>query len=249
MRYLEIAAMEAFLFVRGLLFRGNAHDCPVCGTRIRAFTQGGGSFRRRRRGYCPRCNSKARHRRVWIHCRDETDLFDRPAIELLHVAPKYCLSRRIVRMPNVRYSAVDIVPRPLVTMIGDLTDLEVPSERYDAILCVHVLEHIVDDRSAIGEMWRVLRPGGWAVINVPVALDSPTFEDATLVTPNERRRAFGEADHVRVYGADLIDRLQDVGFEVELYRGDHLPESVIERHGLTTDEHVFHCVKPTGAVS
>lgn len=243
----EIFAMEVFLAVRGALFRGRAYQCPVCGASVRAFTRGGGSLRVRQQGYCPRCNAKARHRRVWLHCERHTTLIDQET-RLLHVAPKYCLSRRLARMDNVDYLAIDLVRGPHVTDVGDLTDLRLQSESFDAVLCVHVLEHIVDDRAAIAEMWRVLKPGGWAVVSVPLDLGAPTFEDSSIVTPDDRRRAFGEADHVRVYGRDVCARLEDAGFQVELYRADNLDDDAITRHGLTRDEHVLMCTKPSGGV-
>lgn len=239
----ETVSMEVFLFLRGLMFRGERHQCPICGFRGRAFTHGGGSLRTRDRGYCPRCNSKARHRTVWLHCLDHTDITTKPT-RLLHVAPKYCLSRRLTRMNNVEYAAVDLQARPHVTFVGDLTQLDIPDETFDGVLCIHVLEHIIDDQAAISEIWRALRPGGWAVINVPVDLDQTTYEDATITTAAGRRQAFGEADHVRVYGADLGERLERAGFEVTLHRGEDIGERAVERHGLTRDEHVFHCVKP-----
>lgn len=244
---LEVWAMELFLAARGALFRGAAHECPVCGASIRAFTHGGGSLKPRTRGYCPRCNAKARHRRVWVHCQRHTDLFDRK-VRLLHVAPKYCLSRRIARMENVDYVAVDLQEAPHVTVLGDLTDLPLPSESFDAILCVHVLEHIPDDRAAIGEMWRVLREGGWAVVSVPLDLESRTFEDPSIVSPEDRRRSFGEADHVRVYGRDISERFEEAGFETALFMAGALEDALVERHGLTRDEHVLMCTKPVGGM-
>jgi len=165
-------------------------------------------------------------------------------IRLLHVSPKYCLSRRIVRMQNVDYVAVDLARGPHVTVIGDLTDLGLRSESFDAILCVHVLEHIPNDRAAISEMWRVLRAGGWAVVSVPLDLEQPTFEDPSIVTPEDRRRSFGEADHVRVYGRDISERFEEAGFDTALFRADALDSTLIERHGLTSDEHVLLCTKP-----
>lgn len=242
----RILALEALLFLRGLLFRGRRYACPVCGAGVRAFTRGGGSFRSRPRGYCPRCNSKARHRRVWLHCLQETDLVS-ARISLLHVAPKYCLSRRLSRMPNLDYSALDLEPGPNITVVGDLTSLEMSSETFDAIVCIHVLEHIEDDGAAIREMWRVLKPGGWAVVNVPMRLDVPTHEDASIVSAADRRRVFGEADHVRTYGYDLVGRLEAAGFDVSLFPGDSLDPALVERHGLTLDEHVLHCRKGVAA--
>lgn len=242
----EMLSMELFLAVRGFLFRGTAHECPVCDANVRAFTHGGGSLRIRDRGYCPRCNAKARHRRVWLHCRRETDLFDRD-MRLLHIAPKYCMARRLANMSGIEYTAVDLEPGPHVTMIGDMTRLEVPNGSFDAVLCVHVLEHVPDDRAAIAEMWRVLAPGGWAVVNVPLDLRAPTFEDASITSPEDRRRMFGEADHVRIYGRDLCERLQGAGFETALFTAGDLDDELIERHGLTLEEHVIMCTKPSSS--
>jgi SAM-dependent methyltransferase len=239
----EIAALEVFLGLRGAMFRGSRHRCPVCGIGVSRFMMGGGSFRARQRGYCPRCNSKARHRRVWLHCTTETEWFARPT-RLLHVAPKYCTSRRLRRIATIDYHAVDVVRRPHVDTLASLTSLPFASDSFDALLCVHVLEHIDDDIAAMSEMFRVLAPGGEAVINVPTNMDAETFEDPTIRTEQDRREAFGEADHRRVYGKDLPDRLGKVGFEVTTFLADSIPPGTIERYGLTTDEHVFHCVKP-----
>ena len=238
----EALLMEVFLLGRGVLFRGSRYRCPVCSTSIRAFTRGGGSLRVRDRGYCPRCNAKARHRRVWLHLELETELFERPH-RLLHVSPKYCLMRRLARLEGIHYTAIDLETRLPHVAHGDVTELEHEDESFDAIVCVHVLEHVEDDRSAIGEMWRVLRPGGWAVVNVPVDLEARTYEDLSVTSPDARRRAFGEADHVRIYGFDISDRLRAAGFEVRLFRADRLPTDLLRRHGLTADEHVYHCVK------
>ena len=128
--------------------------------------------------------------------------------------------------------------------VGDLTALPHASGEYDGIVCVHVLEHIDDDRAAMSEMYRVVRPGGWAVVNVPVRLDQPTYEDATIVSAEDRRRAFGEADHRRVYGDDLVARLRDVGFDVITYRATDLPADTVTVNGLSRDEHIFFCRRP-----
>ena len=240
------AGMEAFLLARGLLFRGRRYRCPVCGARVRAFTHGGGSLKVRPRGYCPRCNSKARHRRVWLHLERHTSVFTEPT-RLLHVAPKYCTARRLSRIRSIEYTSIGLDPAPGITRIADLTALPDSDSSFDAIVCIHVLEHIEDDSAAMAEMWRVLAPGGVAVINVPLALDQDTYEDPSVVDPNERRRLFGEPDHVRVYGRDLRTRLEAVGFEVELFRADQLEPATVVFNGLTLDEHVFHCVKAAGS--
>lgn len=114
---------------------------------------------------------------------------------------------------------------------------------FDAALCIHVLEHVEDDRHAMAELHRVLRPGGWALVSVPIRLDRPTHEDPAITDPAERQAVFGERSHVRFYGADLADRLREVGFEVELDLASDIPDDVRKRHGLRMDENLFRCRK------
>lgn len=235
-------AMETLLAGRGVVRRGSRYVCPCCSAGVSAFTQEAGSLRERVNGYCPRCNSKARHRRVWLHLLRYTDLFRVPT-RLLHVSPEFNIARRLIRMPSIDWVGIDIKPRPILTELADLTDLPYPDASFDGILAIHVLEHIADDQAAISEMARVLVPGGWAVVNVPARLDQPTFEDATIVDPAGRRAAFGEPDHHRIYGQDLVDRLSAAGFEVWIDRGDEIDETTRRVNGLTDIEHVFHAVK------
>jgi SAM-dependent methyltransferase len=107
-----------------------------------------------------------------------------------------------------------------------------------------VLEHVEDDRAALAELCRVLRPGGWAIVTVPIRLDLLTYEDPAITAPAERARAFGERGHVRRYGRDFAERLKAAGFEVRLDRADAVPRALQARFGLRRDEHIFHCRKP-----
>lgn len=234
---------EGFLLARGLWFKGSRHTCPCCGWSVRAFTIGGGSFRTRPAGYCPRCNSKARHRRVWLYLGERSSFGNGPA-RVLDVAPHHSLARALSRQPGIEYVGTDLEPGPWVSEIADLTSLPMDDGAFDAIVCVHVLEHIEDDLTAMDEIFRVLRPGGWSLINVPLDRRLPTYEDPTITTPGGRRAAFGEATHVRIYGTDLVDRLRSVGFEVEIDHGDAIEQSTIERFGLTSDETILLCTRP-----
>lgn len=236
-------ALDRLLAVRAAAFLGRRYTCPCCGWKLRAFTRGGASMRTRHHGYCPRCNSKARHRRDWLYLRDRTDLFS-ASLRLLHISPKYSLSRRLSRMDNLRYVAGDLEHRPHVSMRFDVSTLPLRSGTFDCAVCIHVLEHVERDRHAIAEIYRVLKPGGWALITVPVRLDQPTFEDATIMSPEGRMRAFGETDHVRFYGSDFVDRLESCGFTVEIDRAESLDEATKDRYGLLEDENVFFCRKP-----
>lgn len=234
--------IDVLLALRALLFVGTRFTCPCCGWRLRAFTYGGTSFKVRHLGYCPRCNSKARHRRNWLYLEQKTNLFT-DHLHLFHVSPKYSLSRRFVTMPNLDYVGVDRNNRPNTSIKLDLSVTPIRSDTFDAIICIHVLEHIQEDRKAIRELFRVLKPGGWAIISVPIRLDQKTIEDPTITTPEERERAFGEKQHFRFYGYDLIERLEECGFQVQLDLGKDVEQQTREKYGLRDDENIFYCTK------
>lgn len=125
-----------------------------------------------------------------------------------------------------------------------LTDIRYPDESFDVILCSHVLEHVQDDRKAMREFHRVLKPDGWAILLVPITADK-TFEDPSIVDPQARLAAFGQEDHVRRYGPDYIDRLREAGFTVEVTRPADLvaPDGIV-RMGLTAAAgEIYYCTK------
>ncbi len=235
-------SIEAFLALRALLFIGNRYTCPCCGWKLRAFTHGGTSLRIRPLGYCPRCNSKARHRRWWLFLQQTTNLFT-DHLWLFHAAPNYCLSRRFSALPNIEYVGVDCNHHRNIGIKMALPMTSIRSEAFDAIICMHVLEHIPEDRKAIRELYRILKPGGWAGISVPIRLDQITYEDPTITSPRERERAFGETVHVRYYGYDLVDRLEAVGFRVRMYPGTEVDLLSRKQYGLRDDENIFYCTK------
>lgn len=166
----------------------------------------------------------------------------KPGLRLLEVAPWWSLSRTLRRIPGLYYRGIDLERRhDGVTDVGDVTALPFAEASFDALLCIHVLEHVPEDRRAIAELYRVLRPGGWAIVSVPIRLDRDTHEDPSVTAPAERQRLFGEKGHVRYYGRDLRERLVAAGFEVRLDRAENVPEATRRRFGLRTDEHLFHC--------
>ncbi len=234
--------IETLLALRALPFVGTKYTCPCCGWRLRAFTHGGKSLKTRYHGYCPRCNSKARHRRDWLYLAEKTNLFT-DKLRVLHVSPKYALSRRFVNMPNLDYVGIGYDSRPNISMKVDLVAIPFASDSFDAIICIHTLEHIEDDRQAMRELFRVLKPGGWALISVPIQLDQKTLEDPTIVTPEDRQRVFGEEQHVRWYGYDLMDRLTASGFQVDLDLAQDIDQRARDKYGLLDDENVFFCRK------
>lgn len=144
-------------------------------------------------------------------------------------------------MKHLRFVGTDLVERPHISVRMDLTAAPMRSATFDAILCVHVLEEIPDDRAAMGELFRLVKPGGWVLVSVPTRLDQDTYEDPSITTRKERRGAFGEEAHVRIYGRDLVERLRRSGFDVHVDLASDLPDEVVTRQGLRDDENLFLC--------
>jgi len=173
----------------------------------------------------------------------KTDLFDGKSKKMLHVAPEPCFESRFRKQLGANYITADLSdPRAMVKM--DITDIKYPDESFDVIYCSHVLEHVPDDRRAMREFRRILTRNGWAILLVPV-YEGKTFEDPTIVDPQERLKAFGQDDHVRIYGEDYVDRLRDAGFKVQVTRIDELVgKDDATRMGLTSASgEIYFCTK------
>jgi SAM-dependent methyltransferase len=242
-RSLRSWALELILLIRGIAFVGSRHSCPCCGWRFRGFSAGGSSLKTRPSGHCPRCRAKARHRRIWLFLKERTNLFI-DSLRLLEVSPAFSFSRQWVKATNLMFVGADLSRGPHISVRMDLTAGCFAPDAFDAIICVHVLEEIADDRRAMQELFRMLRPGGWALVSVPTRMDRETYEDWTITRPKDRRHAFGEEAHVRIYGQDLVQRLQGCGFEVEVDLATDVVPAIREAHGLRDDENIFFCTKP-----
>jgi SAM-dependent methyltransferase len=187
--------------------------CPCCGLLVKRFAPLNEPDRS-----CWVCKSLERHRAVKLYFGDHPELV-RSGMKVLHVAPEKALRMIFTSIPGVEYQSgdlfADLGPETL-----DVTDLSFPDASFDAVICNHVLEHVPDDRKAMRELRRVLRPGGWALLLVPdlewnTAL---TDEEPLINDPAEQERRFGQHDHVRRYGWDYVERLEEAGFEVDVVR-------------------------------
>lgn len=140
-------------------------------------------------------------------------------------------------MKNLEYTSADLFS-PIVDVKADILDLPFEDNTYDVIICNHVLEHIVDDRKAMSELYRVMKSGGWGIVQVPMKNSlEKTYEDFTITDPKERQKHFGQYDHVRWYGMDYFDRLKSVGFETEInFYSQKFSEAEIKRFGLNKNE-------------
>lgn len=158
------------------------------------------------------------------------------------MAPEPCLERHLRRSLGSGYLTADLLDAR-VDVRMDLTDIQYPDGTFDVIYCSHVLEHIPDDRKAMRELYRVMAPGGWGMINVPITAPV-TDEDPSVTDPAERLRRFGQEDHVRSYGPDYYDRQREAGFQVEVTSARDLAGTAeLERYGIPITEEVCICRK------
>jgi SAM-dependent methyltransferase len=228
----------AFLRTASLVNAGSRVECAVCDRRFRKFARFHGA-----NDQCPGCGALMRHRAIMLYLRNELHLHETEN-DVLHVGPAEAVRRRLSTLPPLRYLSLDIDPT-LADVPGDVTGLRFRDESFDFALCVHVLEHVADDRAAIGELYRVLRPGGRALIQVPPSSLEATLEDPSVTSPYERERLFGQHDHVRICGADYVERLEEPGFGVDLvdYVARLEPREQA-RYGLRVGEPFYLCTKP-----
>jgi SAM-dependent methyltransferase len=194
-----------------LYFKGNRFTDPIDGSSYRKFLPYGYQ-NLRQNALCPGTLSLERHRLLWLYLDRKTN-FLTDAIRVLHVAPEQVFYRKFKSFSHWDYTTTDL-HSPLADVKADICALPFEDNTYDFILCNHVLEHIPDDLKAMEELYRVLKPGGTAILQVPLEEDREnTFEDDSITDQQKRTRIFGQYDHVRIYGQDYYKRLQEVGFE------------------------------------
>lgn len=162
----------------------------------------------------PSTLSLERHRLLWLWLKRETDFFTKPS-KVLHFAPEQAFYKRFRKSTHLDYTTTDL-NSPLADVKADICNLPFKDNAYDIIFCNHVLEHIPDDTKAMQELYRVLKPGGMAILQIPQDLNREvTFEDNSITNRDERAAIFGQYDHVRIYGRDYFDKLRSKGFKVE----------------------------------
>ncbi len=192
---------------------------------------------------CPVCGALERHRLTTLFLDRHPQLLA-GLKRVLHVAPEPPVERIFRKWTQESYVSFDLFADNVLVQ-GDLTSLPFDSQTFDALYCSHVLEHVPDDHKAMEELHRVLRPDGWAIIQVPITGED-TFEDLSVTDPARRRQLFGQPDHVRVYGRDFSSRLARARFSVRVERPqqDFGPETMTHC-GLSTKDDIFFCKKGT----
>lgn len=222
-----------------LFYRGSNVTCPVCNKSFRKFLPYG-RIHPRENALCPNCLSLERHRLIWLYLKEKTVFFSGRQ-RVLHIAPEACFIPRFEKLHGDNYVTADI-ESPLAKVKMDIHNIPFEQNSFDVVLCNHVLEHVKDDIRAINEIHRVLKPGGFAILQVPFFSPVPdtTFEDASVTDKREREKMFGQDDHVRKYGKDYPMRIARGGLNpFEDAFASEMPAALQKKFGLVKEEVIY----------
>jgi predicted SAM-dependent methyltransferase len=230
--------------ILAFLLKGDTFIDPIDGRSFRMFLPYGYG-NQRNNVLSPSTLSLERHRLLWLYLQNETDFFTSKTIKkVLHFAPEQAFYKLFRNQKNLNYTTTDLLS-PLADVKADICNLPFEDNAYDLIFCNHVLEHIPDDTKAMQELYRVLKPGGMAILQIPQDLKrATTFTDNTIVDQKERAKIFGQYDHVRVYGHDYFDKLRSIGFRVvEEDYTSKIDAKLVEKYCLAKGEIIPVCYK------
>ncbi len=239
-RPLLIRLSYPFKKMAPLLYKGNKVECPVCGKSYSKFLSYGSDVAHREGVLCPGDLTLERHRLMWLYLRDFSDFFTKPNLKVLHMAPEQCFLDKFKAQKNLDYLTGDIVS-PIADMHFDLHNIPLEDERFDIVFCNHVMEHVEDYMQCMKEICRVMKHGGWAIMQVPQDISrAETYEDASVTSPEEREKHFWQKDHVRLFGRDYPDHLRKAGFEVEEFDPkEKLGAELFDRYRLHPSEVLY----------
>ncbi|MDA7693491.1 class I SAM-dependent methyltransferase [Flavobacteriaceae bacterium] len=214
-----------------LYYSGSRFTDPIDGSSYRKFLPYGYQ-KIRENALCPGTLSLERHRLLWLYLDRETSFLN-DSLKVLHVAPEQVFYQKFKSFSHWKYTTTDL-HSPLADVKADICALPFEDNSYDLILCNHVLEHIPNDRKAMSELYRVLKKGGTLIAQVPLDENrTTTFEDNSITDRKERTKVFGQYDHVRVYGKDYLEFLDQTGFSSKFIDyTEKLPKEEIKRYGL-----------------
>ena len=231
-----------FLRVLSLFYRGNRFQDPITGITYRKMLPYG-RLEPRENALAPDSMALERHRLIWLYLQDETDFFENKG-KFLHLAPEYCFLRLFRKLDKLEYITGDLIS-PWADHHFDVHNIPFDDNSFDIIMANHLLEHVEDDAKVMREFYRVMKPGGWGIFQVPIDYKAhKTYEDPSITDPREREKHFWQSDHVRLYGLDYADRLREAGFEV---REEAYPKvlgmELTKRYCLMENEILYFCLK------
>ena len=230
--------------ILAFILKGTTFTDPIDGKSFKMFLPYGYG-NQRNNVLSPSTLSLERHRLLWLYLNNETDFFtSTEKKKVLHFAPEQAFYKLFRNQKNIDYTTTDLFS-PLADVKADICNLPFADNSYDVILCNHVLEHIPNDTKAMQELYRVLKPGGMAILQIPQDLNrETTFSDDAITNQKERAAIFGQYDHVRIYGRDYFEKLRSIGFKVveEEYTSKITPE-LVEKYCLAKGEIIPVCFK------
>jgi len=252
-----VSFKEAKQSIQSMFFSGKDFECPFCRRQYRKLLPGGENLHfykenkiigggRRYNMLCPRCHSTDRDRLIYYYLTTNS-LLTKPNLSLLHIAPEPSLKKYLKSFSNITYTSGDKFEKGYNgfyydkdTLSLDLTSLSFSDNSFDVIICNHVLEHIVNEKQALNEIYRVLKPGGWAIIQVPIASELVQTVENNADSDEKRILKYGQRDHVRLYGLDFLSRLKNHGFTVKYWSpASQYNQNQINRYAINALEKVF----------
>ena len=218
-----------------IIFHGKKYTDPIDDSNYSKFLSYGYKTVRKN-ALCPGTLSLERHRLLWLYLDKETNFLS-SNLKVLHVAPEQVFYKKFKKLKNWEYFTFDL-NSPIADIKGDLTSTNFKNESFDLIICNHVLEHIEDDKSALDEMYRILKYNGISILQVPINVKREnTFEDLSIKSKIQREKYFGQYDHVREYGLDFKDRVEQAGFKVEMINySKKISQDLVIKYGLMKDD-------------
>jgi SAM-dependent methyltransferase len=234
-------------------YLGGIYACPVCDTGLRRFKPIWKSYVRKleEHGFaypidsletfnvaahtCPACAASDRERLYALYLDERLGAADRSRrYTLVDFAASPGLGRRLRALPWIAYRTADLYRAGVDDRVDIANMTAYGDDTIDAFICSHVLEHVPDDRRAMRELYRVLKPGGFGIVMVPLVVGvEETHEDPSIVDPADRGKYYCQDDHLRLYGRrDFVRRLEEAGFSVLQLGVEHFGREQFQRAGI-----------------
>ena len=232
-----------FLRILSWFYRGNKFEDPINEITYRKLLPYG-RLDSRKNALAPDSMSLERHRLLWLYLKEKTNFFT-DKIKFLHIAPEFCFIKPFKNLSNIEYITGDLLS-PWADVKMDVHNIPFNDNSFDVIMCNHVLEHVKDDNKVMKEFFRVMKPGGWGIFQVPIDYsNNETLEDPNITSKRDREKYYWQSDHLRLYGLDYGKKLSSVGFNVtEDDFVKKLPTDKVIRYALPKDEIIYFCQKP-----